>query len=59
VIITIEEYEQMHDASEGKCRSCGAYRDMTEPDAENYDCPECCLNTVDGCDVYLTAGRII
>ena len=53
--------EQVTEASElmvGFCRECGSERDATEPDAENYDCPECRAHEVYGADWYVINGWV-
>ena len=50
----VETYEEMRDSYQGWCTKCKEItRDCTEPDAEDYDCPECGENTVIGADIFL------
>lgn len=45
------EYKNASENYVGWCTKCNAFtRDETEPDADNYDCPECGENTVVGAD---------
>ena len=49
-----EEYLDAREFYGGYCTECAEWtRDCTEPDAENYDCPECEQNTVIGAEMYL------
>lgn len=48
-IISEARYLEAEDSYEGWCTSCEDFtRDMTEPDAEGYDCPCCHGMTVVG-----------
>lgn len=56
--VTIEEYEELLENSQGVCLACGAWRDCTEPDARDYDCEECGETQVYGPDELLVMGRV-
>ena len=44
----------------GWCTTCEAFtRDSTEPDACEYDCPECGENTVYGAEEALLEGFLV
>lgn len=46
-----EKWQRMRDSYRGYCTACRKWtRDMTEPDAEEYDCPIC------GCDSVMGGG---
>lgn len=55
--VDFEEITEAMGLSEGYCVNCGEFtRDCTEPDAEDYDCPECGENSVMGAEqmcIYL------
>jgi predicted RNA-binding Zn-ribbon protein involved in translation (DUF1610 family) len=55
---TIEEIQQASDEYRGWCTTCKDFtRDSTEPDACEYDCPECGENTVYGAEEALLMGE--
>lgn len=57
--LTVNQYMSAQDNYEGYCTSCDLLtRDSTEPDAENYNCPECEEHTVMGVDNALMMGLI-
>jgi len=57
--ITDEEYREAINDHMGWCPNCKEFtRDSTEPDAENYDCPECNENRVMGAEQALLVGQI-
>lgn len=56
--ITEERYLEAANAYEGWCTICQDFtRDMTEPDAEGYDCPVCNNLTVTGAENALIMGE--
>ena len=59
VTVTEEDYTEACDSYTGFCPDCGEFtRDCTEPDAENYDCPDCDKNNVCGAEQALLLGLI-
>lgn len=59
MIISEEEFWDFANSYEGYCSSCEDFtRLTTEPDARNYDCPECGQNTVCGAEEALVEGLI-
>ena len=57
--VSIEEYEEAYGSDLGFCTACeGFTRDMTEPDATDYDCPDCEQATVIGAELAVVTGRI-
>jgi Zn finger protein HypA/HybF involved in hydrogenase expression len=57
--VSEEEYVQAVDDYRGWCTHCKEFtRDMTEGDAEGYDCPKCDQNTVVGAENALIMGLI-
>ena len=59
VTIDVETYQEMCDSYTGFCTNCKDFtRECTEPDAEDYDCPECEQNTVVGTEQALVLGLI-
>ena len=57
--ISEEQYLEAVDAMEGFCISCKDFtRDMVEPDAAKYECPECEKKTVYGTEDCLLMGVI-
>ncbi len=55
--ITMDEYCDVCDSYQGYCTTCGKFtREMTEPDACNYDCPICDENTVMGAEEAMIQG---
>lgn len=58
--ISMEEYETAIEEDQGWCIICCAFtRDMTEPDAEEYDCPVCGENGVMGAKQALLYKEIV
>ena len=48
------DYLEACEAYQGFCTTCESFtRECTEPDAEGYDCPECCEHTVMGAEQAL------
>ena len=56
--MTEEEYCAYEDDMIGICRACGAEREMTEPDAEEYPCPECGAMEVYGVAQLMVRGEV-
>ncbi len=57
--MTEYEYLEAVGSYQGYCTECKDFtRDCTEPDAEDYDCPECESNTVVGAEQALLLGLI-
>lgn len=58
--LTLEEYYEHADAYDGYCRICKANtrEGGTEPDAENYECPDCEGRTCMGIEQAVIEGRI-
>lgn len=57
--VTEERFEDAVANYEGWCSECQAFtRGETEPDAEEYDCPECGQNTVTGAENALLKGLL-
>jgi len=55
--ITEQEYLEAVRNMEGYCTACEAFtREMCEPDAREYDCPDCGENTVYGAEEALIMG---
>jgi len=58
--VTEAEYLEAVEDYMGWCPFCMDFtRPQTEPDAENYDCPECKQNCVMGAEQALLLGEII
>jgi predicted amidophosphoribosyltransferase len=59
-MITIShlDYDDYLDNNIGICLACGAERDSTEPDAEDYYCSECGEDRVIGLEFALISGKI-
>jgi hypothetical protein len=54
-----EEFQDMCDESQGFCTTCQDFtRDTCEPDACNYDCPECMKLTVFGAEQAMMMGLL-
>jgi hypothetical protein len=53
---TVEDYHYHSEDYIGICTNCGAERDCTEPDADEYPCEECGENAVKGADNLLIDG---
>ena len=54
-----QRYREAANSYLGWCTTCKKFtRDMTEPDAEEYDCPVCEENTVMGAEQALLMGEI-
>lgn len=59
MLLSMEEYQDMADSYQGYCTLCEAFtRDCTEPDAEEYDCPDCGENSVMGAEQAILLGEI-
>jgi len=57
--ITESRFLEACDLYEGFCTTCQDFtRLMTEPDAEEYDCPDCGKNTVMGAEQALMTEEI-
>jgi hypothetical protein len=59
--VTVDEkdYREVLDSNTGWCTVCEAFtREMTEPDAEGYDCPSCEQASVVGAEQALLLGCI-
>jgi hypothetical protein len=57
--ISVDEFQDMCDESQGFCTTCQEFtRDCCEPDAENYDCPECGRLTVYGAEQAMIMGLL-
>jgi len=56
--LTAEEFQEYQDCHQGICSKCHALKDQCEPDAENYECPECGEHTVNGMEWALMKGLI-
>ena len=55
--ITEAQYVEATELNMGWCTHCKEFiREGTEPDAEEYDCPECEKNTVMGAENALIVG---
>ncbi len=58
--VSESDYLDATDNYRGWCPECQEFtRDNTEPDAEEYDCPECGGNSVMGAKQALLLGYII
>lgn len=58
-LITEDEYITADEENLGWCRKCNAFTsDFAEPDAENYECPDCGNDTVYGAQQALLLGLI-
>lgn len=58
--VSVDFYHEMSDSYQGYCTNCGEFtRDMTEPDARDYDCPQCDENTVMGADEAMLEGLLV
>lgn len=57
--VSQSDYENACEENLGWCPDCCAFtRDMTEPDAEGYDCPDCEGHSVMGAENALICGLI-
>jgi len=57
--VSEQKYLDARDGYYGWCPICGEFtRECTEPDAEDYDCPECGQNVVVGADQAILSGLI-
>lgn len=57
--VTESEYKDACDSNLGFCIECKKFtREMVEPDAENYECPECESNNVFGAEQSLILDHI-
>lgn len=57
--INESDYVDATESYQGWCRSCKAFtHDSAEPDARNYECPECGKREVFGAEEALLMGLI-
>lgn len=57
--VTEEQYQDAVDNDMGWCTICKDFtRECTEPDAENYDCPNCQSHSVIGAELAMIDGEI-
>lgn len=57
--ISEEDFQEAQEDHMGWCANCKEFtRDCCEPDASEYDCPECGNNTVYGAEEALFMGLI-
>ena len=58
-VVTEDEYAEATEMSLGWCRLCHKFtREATEPDAEDYKCPDCEEMAVIGAENALVEGLI-
>lgn len=58
-VINVSDFVKATEMCLGWCTGCKEFtRETTEPDAEDYDCPVCRLNTVVGANNALVMGLI-
>jgi Zn finger protein HypA/HybF involved in hydrogenase expression len=58
ITISMDEYEDARGNYVGWCTTCNEFtRDSTEPDAQDYDCPQCNNNTVIGAEYAMMGGQ--
>lgn len=58
-MVTIEEVMENDEMMMGYCTECEDWtRDCCEPDAREYDCPDCEENTVYGAQELLIMGLV-
>ena len=58
-LMTIDEWQEYRGSHQGYCLACKEWtRDMTEPDARNYDCPCCEKLEVYGDEELLIMGLV-
>ena len=58
-IVMLEDLVFAMDSYLGWCKDCKDFtRECTEPDAEDYDCPECGGNNVIGAEQAMLTGII-
>ena len=58
-IISLEEYQRREDAMEGLCLACGATVSGVEGDAEEFPCPSCEENQVQGIQNAMIDGNVL
>jgi len=59
VAVEEDELREAIDSYQGWCTNCQAFtHDSSEPDAENYECPDCGRDTVYGAEQALLLGKI-
>jgi len=57
--LTIPELEEFRESYSGYCTECGDFTtDQCEPDAENYECTECGVESVHGAENALIMGML-
>ena len=59
IVITEEEYQEAEESNQGICLTCRCQtHDFCEPDARQYECPDCEEKTVYGYPEALLCGFI-
>ena len=59
VSLSLEDYMELHDDSNGICRECGEIQyGGVEPDAEGYECEACGAMAVQGLENALMDGIV-
>jgi len=58
LIISEAQYQEYRSEYIGLCTACRAERDCCEPDAEEYNCPECKMDQVYGIEQLLIMGLL-
>jgi len=58
-VISLAEYQRREDALEGICLSCGATVSGVEGDAEEYTCPSCGEERVQGIQNAMVDGNVL
>ena len=53
---TLEQLEEADEAMAGYCIACGAWCDLCEPDAHEYECAECGEHKVYGAAELVVMG---
>jgi hypothetical protein len=57
--ISLEDFHEADNSYMGYCPDCDDFtREMTEPDAREYDCPICDNNNVMGAEWAVISGKI-
>lgn len=56
--MTMSVWREARETYVGWCRTCGAERACTEPDARGYECESCGEPQVFGADEWVSAGWV-
>jgi len=57
-VMTNDEFRRLRESYDGICVKCGDVSEDVEPDARDYECPDCGSESVCGIEALLIDGLI-